>query len=91
MPEALEEAREVIADLHRIVTPNGVQENCQLRAGGVDHWVYARGRDRSNPVILFVHGGPKRSPTPSRSRGTSPTRSSWPSRSETGTARRSWS
>ncbi len=58
MPEAHDEAREIIADLHRIVAPNGVQENFQLSAGGVDHWVYARGQDRANPVILFVHGGP---------------------------------
>ncbi|TCC18018.1 alpha/beta fold hydrolase [Kribbella speibonae] len=58
MPEAYDAAREVIADLHRVVTPNGVQENFQLSAGGVDHWVYARGQDRANPVILFVHGGP---------------------------------
>ncbi|NIK57047.1 alpha/beta fold hydrolase [Kribbella shirazensis] len=58
MPESYDEARAVIADLQRIVTPNGVQENFQLRAGGVDHWVYARGQDRSNPVIFFVHGGP---------------------------------
>ncbi|MEV0797778.1 alpha/beta hydrolase [Kribbella sp. NPDC050281] len=53
-----EEAREVIEDLNRIVAPDGIQETYQLRAGGIDHWVYARGQDRSNPVILFVHGGP---------------------------------
>ncbi|HET6985444.1 MAG TPA: alpha/beta hydrolase [Kribbella sp.] len=53
-----DEAREIIADLQRIVTPDGVQETYQLRAGGIDHWVYARGQDRANPVILFVHGGP---------------------------------
>ncbi|TCC46784.1 alpha/beta hydrolase [Kribbella capetownensis] len=53
-----EEAREVIEDLHRIVAPDGIQEAYQLSAGGIDHWVYARGQDRSNPVILFVHGGP---------------------------------
>ncbi|TDD50687.1 alpha/beta hydrolase [Kribbella antibiotica] len=53
-----DEAREIIADLHHIVAPDGIQENFQLRAGGIDHWVYARGQDRSNPVILFIHGGP---------------------------------
>ncbi|MEU4194552.1 alpha/beta hydrolase [Kribbella sp. NPDC026611] len=58
MTEAYDEAREIIADLQRIVAPNGVQETYQLRAGDVDHWVYARGADRSNPIILFVHGGP---------------------------------
>ena len=58
MTETFDDAREVIADLHRIVTPSGVQENYELTAGGIDHCVYARGRDRSNPVIFFIHGGP---------------------------------
>jgi pimeloyl-ACP methyl ester carboxylesterase len=53
-----DDAREIIADLQRIVAPTGIQETYQLSAGGLDHWVYARGQDRSNPVILFVHGGP---------------------------------
>jgi pimeloyl-ACP methyl ester carboxylesterase len=56
--ESLDEARETIADLQRIVTPDGIQESYVLRAGGVDHCVYTRGKHRSNPVILFVHGGP---------------------------------
>lgn len=54
----LEKARGVITDLDRIVTPRGIQENYKLRAGGIDQWVYARGHDAENPVILFVHGGP---------------------------------
>ncbi|MFI5697370.1 alpha/beta fold hydrolase [Kribbella sp. NPDC051586] len=58
MTETFDDAREVIADLHRIVTPSGVQESYELKAGGIDHCVYARGQDRSNPVIFFVHGGP---------------------------------
>ncbi|MEV4260349.1 alpha/beta hydrolase [Kribbella sp. NPDC049584] len=58
MTETFDDAREVIADLHRIVTPSGVQESYELTAGGIDHCVYARGRDRSNPVIFFIHGGP---------------------------------
>ncbi|MFF0343579.1 alpha/beta fold hydrolase [Kribbella sp. NPDC004875] len=58
MSETFDDARAIIADLHRIVTPNGVQENYQLPAGGIGHYVYARGQDRSNPVIFFIHGGP---------------------------------
>ncbi|MHA4870669.1 alpha/beta fold hydrolase [Duganella sp. PWIR1] len=51
-------AREVIGDVGRIVAPNGVQENFKLRIGGIDQWIYTRGQDRKNPVLLFVHGGP---------------------------------
>jgi pimeloyl-ACP methyl ester carboxylesterase len=53
-----EAARAIVKDLDRIVAPNGVQETLKLRIGGIEQWVYARGQDRANPVILFVHGGP---------------------------------
>jgi len=52
------EARNIIADMQRIVTPNGVQETFAARIGGIDQWISVRGRDRNNPVLLFVHGGP---------------------------------
>lgn len=52
------DARAIIGDLGKIVNPDGVQENFKLRIGGVDQWLYVRGQDRANPVILFVHGGP---------------------------------
>ncbi len=51
-------AREIVADLGRITNPNGVQENYKVKIGGIDQWVYVRGQDRRNPIILFVHGGP---------------------------------
>jgi pimeloyl-ACP methyl ester carboxylesterase len=51
-------ARETIADLGRIVAPEGVQEQYKTRIGGVEQWVNVRGQDRANPIILFVHGGP---------------------------------
>jgi len=51
-------ARAIIEELDRIVAPQGVQESFTLRAGGVDHRVHARGQDRANPVLLFLHGGP---------------------------------
>jgi pimeloyl-ACP methyl ester carboxylesterase len=54
----LNRARGIIADLNRIVAPHGVQESYTLRIGGIDQWLYVRGQDAANPIILFVHGGP---------------------------------
>ena len=53
-----DEARGIIADLNRIVAPHGVQESYKARVGGIDQWVYVRGQDAANPIILFIHGGP---------------------------------
>lgn len=52
------DGREIVADLGKIVNPLGVQENYKVRIGGVDQWLFVRGQDRDNPVILFIHGGP---------------------------------
>lgn len=51
-------AREIVADLGRIVAPGGVQEDYAVEIGGIRHWVNVRGQDRDNPMVLFVHGGP---------------------------------
>ena len=57
-------AREIIAELNRIVSPDGVQESYAAPIGGVEQWVTIRGQDRANPVVLFVHGGPAAPLTP---------------------------
>ncbi len=41
-----------------ITTPNGIDEKSFVRIGGIEQWVTIRGRDRANPVILILHGGP---------------------------------
>ncbi|MGB3393868.1 MAG: alpha/beta hydrolase [Stenotrophomonas sp.] len=51
-------AREIIADLEHIVSPDGVQEAYAAKIGGIEQWVNVRGQDRGNPLLLFVHGGP---------------------------------
>lgn len=56
--QSYEDAREVVHDLQRIVAPTGVQESYKTAIGGIDQWLYVRGQDKSNPMILFVHGGP---------------------------------
>ena len=53
-----QKARDTIADLGRILAPNGIQESYKTKIGGIDQWLNVRGQDKANPIILFVHGGP---------------------------------
>jgi pimeloyl-ACP methyl ester carboxylesterase len=52
------------AETLAIRSPNGVQEGGFVVIGGIKQWVQIRGEDRSNPVLLFVHGGPGSSTLP---------------------------
>jgi hypothetical protein len=57
-PCSRDAATKVIAEVRRVVSPNGVERLQTLRIGGIDQWVSVRGTDRGNPVLLYVHGGP---------------------------------
>lgn len=57
--------REVVRDLQRIVSPDGIQDLYAAPIGGVEQWINVRGVDRANPMILFVHGGPASPSMPS--------------------------
>jgi pimeloyl-ACP methyl ester carboxylesterase len=48
----------IIAQSRRIVSPNGIEELRKIRIGGIDQWLSIRGRDRRNPILLVLHGGP---------------------------------
>jgi pimeloyl-ACP methyl ester carboxylesterase len=39
-------------------TPDRIVEERFVRIGGIDQWIQIRGEDRSNPVLLVMHGGP---------------------------------
>jgi proline iminopeptidase len=52
------EATAIIAEMRRIVTPEGVEMLQRVRVGGIDQWISVRGFDRKNPILLFIHGGP---------------------------------
>lgn len=57
-PQNRAEAVKIIADLRKIVTPNGIERTEKIRIGGIDQWISIRSRDRRNPVLLMLHGGP---------------------------------
>ncbi|WP_267224014.1 alpha/beta fold hydrolase [Dyella silvae] len=57
-PRDRSEAVKIIADMQRIVAPNGIDRHEKVRIGGIDQWVSIRGNDRRNPVLLMLHGGP---------------------------------
>ena len=52
------DAVRIIAAARRIVTPLGIERLEKVRIGEIDQWVSIRGKDRRNPVLLHVHGGP---------------------------------
>jgi proline iminopeptidase len=52
------EATAIVADVRKVLTPNGVERLEKVKIGGIDQWVSVRGADRRNPVLLHVHGGP---------------------------------
>jgi hypothetical protein len=52
--------RERNARQYAIDPAKGVDEASYVSIGGIKQWVTIRGEDRSNPVLLFLHGGPGR-------------------------------
>lgn len=41
-----------------INTPNGIDQGEYVTIGGIQQYIYHRGQDKENPVLLFLHGGP---------------------------------
>lgn len=50
--------QKILRDVRRIPDPPGIEETLGIEIGGIRQWISVRGRDRRNPILLFIHGGP---------------------------------
>ena len=56
----------ILGDYGKIVSVNGIDEAKAIEIGGIQQWITIRGRDRDNPILLVIHGGPAAPDLPNR-------------------------
>jgi proline iminopeptidase len=55
---SLRAAAAILREARDIPSPDRVDVLEAVEIGGIQQWISIRGRDRRNPVLLFLHGGP---------------------------------
>lgn len=58
--------RAILAEYGKIVSADGVDDAEAVQVGGIRQWITVRGRDRGNPILLVIHGGPAAPDLPNR-------------------------
>jgi pimeloyl-ACP methyl ester carboxylesterase len=56
----------ILAEVGKVVSPNGIDEAKAVEIGSIRQWITVRGRDRRNPILLVLHGGPAAPDLPNR-------------------------
>jgi len=57
-PDPPPDPHATLAAVDKVVSPNGIDEAKAVEIGGIKQWITVRGRDRRNPILLVIHGGP---------------------------------
>ncbi|RYG86541.1 MAG: alpha/beta hydrolase [Alphaproteobacteria bacterium] len=52
------EARTIIADVQKLVSPESVDETHIVTLNGARQVINVRGSNRANPILVYIHGGP---------------------------------
>src|ERR1700683_2139149 len=56
----------ILATVGKVVSRYGIDEAKAVEIGGIQQWITVRGRDRRNPILLLIHGGPAAPDLPNR-------------------------
>jgi len=56
----------ILGEVGKVVSANGIDQAKAVEIGGIRQWITVRGRDRHNPILLVLHGGPAAPDLPNR-------------------------